>query len=70
VSALAEDNIGTPYPLVVEAISPVTVNGLTDVTQVIVRLPDNVTGIPRDLFVKVTLRAPSSNRGRIRIAAP
>lgn len=70
VSALAEDDIGTPYPLVVESVSPVTVTGLTDVTQVIVKLPDNVIGIPRDLFVKVTLRGPSSNRGRIRIAAP
>ena len=70
VSALAEDDIGTPYPLVVESVSPVTVDGLTDVTQVIVKLPDNVIGIPRDLFVKVTLRGPSSNRGRIRIAVP
>jgi len=69
VSALAEDNVGTPYPLVVESISPVTVPGLNDVTQVVVKLPDNVLGLPRDLFVKVTLRGPSSNRGRIRIAA-
>jgi len=70
VSALAEDNVGTPYPLVVESISPVTVTGLNDVTQVVVKLPDNVVGLPRDLFVKVTLRGPSSNRGRIRIAVP
>ena len=70
VSALAEDSVGTPYPLVVESISPVTVTGLTDVTQVLVKLPDNVLGLPRDLFVKVTLRGPSSNRGRIRIAVP
>jgi len=70
VSALAEDNVGTPYPLVVESISPVTVTGLNDVTQVVVKLPDNVLGLPRDLFVKVTLRGPSSNRGRIRIAVP
>jgi CSLREA domain-containing protein len=70
VSALAEDSVGTPYPLVVESISPVTATGLTDVTQVVVKLPDNVLGLPRDLFVKVTLRGPSSNRGRIRIAVP
>ncbi len=68
VSALAEDDMGTPYPLVVESIGPVA--GLTDVTQVVVKLPDNVLGAPRDLFVKVTLRGPSSNRGRISIAAP
>jgi hypothetical protein len=68
VSALAEDNTGTPYPLVVEYVGPVA--GLTDVTQVVVKLPDNVLGAPRDLFVKVTLRGPSSNRGRISIAAP
>ena len=70
VSALAEDDIGTPYPLVVESVSPVTVEGLSDVTQVVVKLPDNVLGLPRDLFVKVTLRGPSSNRGRIRITTP
>jgi hypothetical protein len=70
VSALAEDSVGTPYPLVVESVSPVTVTGLNDVTQVVVKLPENVLGLPRDLFVKVTLRGPSSNRGRIRIAAP
>jgi CSLREA domain-containing protein len=68
VAALAEDEIGTPYPLVVEYVAPVA--GLTDVTQVVVKLPDSVIGIPRDLFVKVTLRGPGSNRGRIRIAAP
>ena len=70
VSAVAEDNVGTTYPLVVESVSPVTVTGLTDVTQVVVRLPDTVPGLPRDLFVKVTLRGPSSNSGLIRIAAP
>jgi hypothetical protein len=70
VSALAEDSVGTPYPLVVESVSPVTVTGLNDVTQVVVKLPENVLGLPRDLFVKVTLRGPGSNRGRIRIAAP
>ena len=68
VAALAEDDIGTPYPLVVEFVGPVA--GLTDVTQVVVKLPDSVIGIPRDLFVKITLRGPASNRGRIRIAAP
>jgi hypothetical protein len=68
VIALAEDDLGTPYPLIVESISPVV--GLPDVTQVIVKLPDNVLGLPRDLFVKVTLRGPGSNRGRIRIATP
>ena len=70
VSALAEDDIGTPYPLVVESVTPVTVEGLTEVTQVVVKLPDNVLGLPRDLFVKVNFRGPSSNRGRIRIATP
>ena len=67
VSALAEDDAGTPYPLVVESVSPVV--GVQDVTQVVVKLPDSVLGLPRDLFVKVTLRGPSSNRGRIRVTA-
>jgi hypothetical protein len=37
---------------------------------VVVRLPDNVIGAPRDLFVKVTLRGPSSNEAFIKISAP
>jgi hypothetical protein len=68
VSALAVDDVGTPYPLVVEFVGPVA--GLDDVTQVVVKLPDNILGLPRDLFVMVTLRGPGSNQGRIRIAAP
>lgn len=68
VSALAEDDQGTPYPLTVEFIG--AVEGLDDVTQVVVRLPENVIGIPRDLWVKVTLRGPSSNRGIIKIVGP
>lgn len=68
VAVLAEDSIGTPYPLVVEYVGPVA--GLDDVTQVVVKLPDSVLGAPRDLFVKVTLRGPSSTTGRIRIAGP
>jgi CSLREA domain-containing protein len=68
VSALAEDDTGTPYPLVVEFVGPVA--GLDDVTQVVVKLPDSVLGAPRDLFVKVALRGPASNPGRIHIAVP
>jgi hypothetical protein len=64
----ATDSEGRIYNLPVEAFSPVlTVDG---VTQVIVRLPDNVIGAPRDLRVKVTLRGPGSNEAFISIAAP
>ena len=44
--------------------------GLNGVTQVTVRLPDNVIGAPRDLSVKVQLRGPGSNKAVIKIAAP
>jgi len=40
---------------------------IEDVTQVVVRLPDNVTGAPRDLHVKVTLRGILSNEAVIKI---
>ena len=41
-----------------------------DVTQIVVRLPDNVIGAPRDLRVKVILRGPGTNEAVISIAAP
>src|SRR5678815_3888319 len=68
VTVVARDDEGRTYDLPVEALSPAAVVG--DVTQVVVRLPDNVIGAPRDLFVKVTLRGPSSNEAFIKIAAP
>jgi hypothetical protein len=40
------------------------------VTQVIVLLPDNVIGAPRDLSLTVQLRGPGSNDAFIKIAAP
>ncbi|MEK6280215.1 MAG: Ig-like domain-containing protein [Acidobacteriota bacterium] len=68
VSVVAEDDQGRVYNLSVENIGPLPV--VAEVTQVVVRLPDSVVGAPRDLFVKVSLRGPASNRGIIRIAAP
>ena len=68
VSVVARDNEGRTYDLPVEALSPVP--AVPDVTQVVVRLPDNVIGAPRSLLVKVTLRGPSTNEAIIRIAAP
>jgi len=68
VSVLAEDDQGRMYDLAVEFIGPLP--GLGEVTQVVVRLPDNVVGAPRDLWVKVGLRGAVSNRAIIRIAAP
>ncbi|HSD45035.1 MAG TPA: choice-of-anchor Q domain-containing protein [Pyrinomonadaceae bacterium] len=68
VTFVAEDSAGTIYPLTVEFIG-----GLPDlpgVTQVIVILPDNVIGAPRDLWLTVKVRGPGSNRAFIRIAAP
>jgi hypothetical protein len=65
VTVVARDDEGRTYDLPVEALSPAAVVG--DVTQVVVRLPDNVIGAPRDLFLKVTLRGPSSNEAFIKI---
>ena len=67
VSVVAEDSEGRIYNLVVENIG--TLPGVTDVTQVVVRLPDSVVGAPRDLSLKVTTHGPASNAGFIRIAA-
>jgi hypothetical protein len=68
VSVLAEDDQGRMYDLVVEYIGPLP--GLDEVTQVVVRLPDDVVGAPRDLWVKVGLRGAVSNKAIIKIAAP
>jgi hypothetical protein len=65
VTVVARDDEGRIYDLPVEALRLAPVVG--DVTQVVVRLPDNVIGAPRDLFVKVTLRGPSSNEAFIKI---
>src|SRR5262249_39895517 len=68
LTVVARDDEGRTYDLPVEAFSPVV--GVDNVTQVVVRLPDAVIGAPRDLFVKVTLRGPSTNEAIIKIAAP
>jgi len=68
VTVQAEDDQGRVYNLEAENVGPLP--GLVDVTQVVVRLPDNVVGVPRDLWLKVSLRGQVSNRGIIRIAAP
>ena len=68
VQVVARDDEGRTYNLPVEALN--AVGTVTDVTQVVVRLPDNVIGAPRNLFVKVTLRGPGSNEAFIKIAAP
>ncbi len=68
VHVTARDDEGRTYDLPVEALSPIAAVG--DVTQVVVRLPDNVIGAPRDLLVKVILRGPGTNEAVILIAAP
>ena len=67
-SVVARDDEGRTYDLPVEALSPVLT--VPDLTQVVVRLPDNVIGAPRSLLVKVTLRSPGTNESIIKIAAP
>jgi hypothetical protein len=68
VIVLAEDDQGRSYNLVVEYVGPL--QGVGEVTQVVVRLPDSVLGAPRDLWVKVGARGPFSNSAVIKIAAP
>jgi CSLREA domain-containing protein len=68
VTALAEDDQGGVYNLTVEYVGPLP--AISDITQVVVRLPDSVVGAPRDLWIKVSLRGPSSNRAVIKIAFP
>jgi hypothetical protein len=78
VIVTARDDEGRSYNLPVESLlSPVTIlehvtqfGTLDGVTQVVVRLPDNIIGAPRDLLVKVTLRGPGSNEAVIKIAGP
>jgi hypothetical protein len=55
------------YNLAVEYIGALP--GVADVTQVVVRLPDNVVGAPRDLSLRITVHGPASNQGIIGIAA-
>jgi hypothetical protein len=68
VNVVAEDDQGGSYNLAVEYVGPLP--GLGEVTQVVVRLPDNVVGAPRDLWFKVSVHGLSSNRAIIKIAGP
>lgn len=68
VSVVAEDDQARSYNLVVEYVGPLAELG--EVTQVVVRLPDNVVGAPRDLWFKVSVHGLSSNRGIIKITSP
>jgi len=68
LTVVAEDNEGRAYPLTVEFVGPIS--GPSLVNQVVVRLPDNVVGAPRDLFVTVQLRGSATNRAFFRMARP
>ncbi len=68
VTVVGRDDEGRSYDLPVESVSPLL--GVTDTTQVVVRLPDIVIGAPRDLRLKVTAKGRSSNEAFIKIAAP
>ena len=68
ITVLAEDDQNRIYPLTVEHIAPIaSVNG---VTQVIVRLPDEVIGAPRSLGLTVRIRGLISNKAFISISGP
>ena len=68
VTVVADDGQGQVYPLTIESMTPLA--GPDDVTQLIVRLPDNVIGAPRNLGVTVRVRGPISNKPFISIAGP
>jgi hypothetical protein len=68
VSVTGRDDEGKSYSLPVESvISPL---GVSDASQIVVRLPDNMIGAPRDLWLKVTVRERISSEAFIKIAAP
>jgi hypothetical protein len=68
LTVTAEDDQGHVYPLTVEFVG--MLGNPSDVAQVNVVLPDSVVGAPRDLWVRVQLRGPASNKASIAIAAP
>jgi hypothetical protein len=68
VNVVGRDDEGRSYDLPVESVS--SLPGVSDATQIIVRLPDNMIGAPRDLWLKVTVRERSSNEAFIKIATP
>jgi glucose/arabinose dehydrogenase len=64
VTARAEDAVLNVYPLTVEFVGPVP--NLAGVTELLVKLPDNLpTG--QDVLVSVTLHGQTSNKVRLRI---
>jgi hypothetical protein len=67
VTVSAEDDFGSVQSLQVESVSVMSSD--PTLSQIIVRLPDNV-GNSTELKLKVTLRGQTSNVGTIRIALP
>jgi len=68
VVVTGRDDEGRSYSLPVESVSALL--GVSDASQIVVRLPDNVIGPPRDLWLKITVRERVSNEAFIKIAAP
>ncbi|HKU74722.1 MAG TPA: choice-of-anchor Q domain-containing protein [Pyrinomonadaceae bacterium] len=68
VIVVAEDEQGKTYPLTVEYVGAVADVPL--VSQVVVRLPEEVIGAPRDLRVTIQLRGTATNKGVIKIGVP
>ena len=64
VTARAEDASLNVYPLTVEFVG--TVPGIDELTQIVVRLPDN-TPTGQTLFVSATLRGKTTNKVRVRV---
>src|SRR4030095_2590855 len=50
LTVVAEDDQGGSYTLLVEQIF--SLSGVGNLSQVVVRLPDSVSGVPRDMQVK------------------
>ena len=68
VTVTGRDDEGRTYDLPVESVSALL--GVSNTSQVVVRLPDTVIGAPRDLRLKVTVKGRISNEAFIKIAAP
>ncbi|HSK62854.1 MAG TPA: choice-of-anchor Q domain-containing protein, partial [Pyrinomonadaceae bacterium] len=68
VTATARDDQFRVYELPVEALNPLT--EVPGVTQVIVKLPDSIIGVPRDMLVKITVKGLTTNEAFIHVTAP
>jgi glucose/arabinose dehydrogenase len=67
VTARVEDGQLRTLPATVEFVGPINVPNLNGLTEIVVRLPDELAGTSGDVFVSITLHGKTSNRVRFRM---